>query len=86
MGVPSEVSVTTVKPADSKDSLHLRHSPYPQVRLKLRKPSSCPQPEVFVDQGTIDAINSDVRDDYRVLGGFTKILELREGHAPICSR
>ena len=42
--------------------------------------------EVFVDQGNIDAISLGALDGRHVLGGFAKILELREGHAPICSR
>ena len=42
--------------------------------------------EIFVDQGNIDAISLGALDGRHVLGGFAKILELREGHAPICSR
>jgi len=41
--------------------------------------------EIFVDQGNIDAISLGALDGRHVLGGFAKILELREGHAPICS-
>lgn len=42
--------------------------------------------KVFVDQGNIDAISLGALNGRHVLGGFAKILELREGHAPICSR
>ena len=42
--------------------------------------------KIFVDQGNIDAISLGALDGRHVLGGFAKILELREGHAPICSR
>ena len=42
--------------------------------------------EVFVDQGNIDAISLGALNGRHVLGGFAKFLELREGHAPICSR
>lgn len=42
--------------------------------------------KVFVDQGDIDAISLGALNGRHVLGGFAKILELREGHAPICSR
>ena len=42
--------------------------------------------EIFVDQGNIDAISLGALNGRHVLGGFAKFLELREGHAPICSR
>ena len=42
--------------------------------------------EVFVDQGNIDAISLGALDGRHVPGGSAKILKLREGHAPICSR
>ena len=41
--------------------------------------------EVFVDQGNIDAISLGALDGRHVLGCIEKILELRDGHAPICS-
>ena len=42
--------------------------------------------EVFVDQGNIDAISLGALNGRHVLGCIEKILELRNGHAPICSR
>ena len=42
--------------------------------------------EIFVDQGTIDAISLGALDGRHVLGCLEKTLELRDGHAPICSR
>ena len=42
--------------------------------------------KVFVDQGNIDAISLGALNGRHVLSGLAKILELREGHAPICSR
>ena len=42
--------------------------------------------EVFVDQGNIDALRLGALNGRHVLGCIEKILELREGHAPICSR
>jgi hypothetical protein len=42
--------------------------------------------EVFVDQGNIDTISLGALDGRHVPGGSAKILKLREGHAPICSR
>ena len=42
--------------------------------------------KVFVDQRDIDAISLGALNGRHVLSGLAKILELREGHAPICSR
>ena len=42
--------------------------------------------KIFVDQGNINTISLGALDGRRELGGFSKILELRWGHAPICSR
>ena len=42
--------------------------------------------EVFVDQGNIDALRLGALNGRHVLGCIEKILELRNGHAPICSR
>jgi len=41
--------------------------------------------EIFVDQGNIDAISLGALDGRHVLGCIEKTLELRDGHAPICS-
>ena len=42
--------------------------------------------EIFVDQGNIDAISLGALNGRHVLGCLEKILKLRDGHAPICSR
>jgi len=42
--------------------------------------------KVFVDQGNINAVSLGALNGRHVLGGLAKILKLREGHAPICSR
>ena len=44
------------------------------------------EPEIFVDQENIDAISLCALDGRHARCDFEKIIELRDGHAPICSR